>query len=156
MREKATGQVTKKTASSLYAFIYMSFTWYHFIGLQSCTKYFNVYIRKCVVSFLVHSFIFRMRTHMQYALTHTHRSAQITGTKKRRNKPFCQNTEELKQTTTPPSSSPPPLIHTHPHTTISLRRSNGQKMPKPIKLFEITDVVLKDDASDVGAINRSI
>jgi len=29
-------------------------------------------------------------------------------------------------------------------------------MPKPIKLFEITDVVLKDDASDVGAINRSI
>ncbi|EKX52357.1 hypothetical protein GUITHDRAFT_84815 [Guillardia theta CCMP2712] len=32
--------------------------------------------------------------------------------------------------------------------------SNGQKMPKPIKLFEITDVVLKDDSSDVGAINR--
>ncbi len=27
-------------------------------------------------------------------------------------------------------------------------------MPKPIKLFEITDVVLKDANSDVGASNR--
>jgi phenylalanyl-tRNA synthetase beta chain len=32
--------------------------------------------------------------------------------------------------------------------------SNGQKMAKPIKLFEITDVVLKDETSDVGAKNR--
>jgi phenylalanyl-tRNA synthetase beta chain len=32
--------------------------------------------------------------------------------------------------------------------------SNGQKMPKPIKLFEITDVVRKDPTSDVGASNR--
>mmetsp|Transcript_46770 Transcript_46770/g.113932 ORF Transcript_46770/g.113932 Transcript_46770/m.113932 type:complete len:592 (+) Transcript_46770:58-1833(+) len=32
--------------------------------------------------------------------------------------------------------------------------SNGQMMPKPIKLFEITDVVLKDPESDVGASNR--
>merc|ERR1719183_715517 len=32
--------------------------------------------------------------------------------------------------------------------------SNGQKMPKPIKLFEITDVVLKDASTDVGAKNR--
>jgi len=32
--------------------------------------------------------------------------------------------------------------------------SNGQKMPKPIKLFEITDVVRKDSTSDVGASNR--
>jgi hypothetical protein len=32
--------------------------------------------------------------------------------------------------------------------------SNGQKMAKPIKLFEITDVVLKDPTSDVGASNR--
>mmetsp|Transcript_24182 Transcript_24182/g.60799 ORF Transcript_24182/g.60799 Transcript_24182/m.60799 type:complete len:593 (+) Transcript_24182:1407-3185(+) len=31
---------------------------------------------------------------------------------------------------------------------------NAQKMPKPIKLFEITDVVLKDPTSDVGACNR--
>mmetsp|Transcript_28727 Transcript_28727/g.45047 ORF Transcript_28727/g.45047 Transcript_28727/m.45047 type:complete len:618 (+) Transcript_28727:338-2191(+) len=32
--------------------------------------------------------------------------------------------------------------------------SNGQRMPKPIKLFEITDVVLKNPESDVGASNR--
>lgn len=32
--------------------------------------------------------------------------------------------------------------------------SNGQRMPKPIKLFEITDVVLMDPATDVGARNR--
>uniref|UniRef100_A0A6U2AIS2 phenylalanine--tRNA ligase n=2 Tax=Hemiselmis andersenii TaxID=464988 RepID=A0A6U2AIS2_HEMAN len=31
---------------------------------------------------------------------------------------------------------------------------NAQKMPKPIKLFEITDVVLKDPTTDVGACNR--
>mmetsp|Transcript_67653 Transcript_67653/g.180858 ORF Transcript_67653/g.180858 Transcript_67653/m.180858 type:complete len:590 (+) Transcript_67653:23-1792(+) len=32
--------------------------------------------------------------------------------------------------------------------------SNGQRMPKPIQLFEITDVVVKDPTSDVGARNR--
>ncbi|KAJ1485009.1 hypothetical protein T484DRAFT_1946539, partial [Baffinella frigidus] len=31
---------------------------------------------------------------------------------------------------------------------------NGQRVPKPIKLFEITDVVLQDPASDVGASNQ--
>jgi hypothetical protein len=45
-------------------------------------------------------------------------------------------------------------LHMHIRPGALKTLSNGQKMPKPIKLFEITDVVLKDANSDVGASNR--